>query len=109
MTDTNNKYSDTTINDLKMIGDVLLSYKQKEKIDFRSLAARSNLSVNSVKSVVNGKTGNIASYATVAEALGTTLLDACVEAQQSMSQVAQDNLAETLKKDNEELNSLLND
>jgi len=45
------------------------------KGNLRNIAKFSGMSVNSVKAVLAGKTANIASYAMIAKALGTTLMD----------------------------------
>lgn len=45
------------------------------KSNLRTVSKFSGLSVNSVKSVLTGKTANIASYSLIAKALGTNLID----------------------------------
>lgn len=71
---TNKTYSNDVINDLAKIGAALSSLQKSSGINLRTIAKFSSLSVNSVKSVLAGKTGNIASYDMVARSLGSSLI-----------------------------------
>ena len=46
-------------------------------VSIKDLAVKSNLTVSSVKSILGGKTANIASYLMVLDALGSSLIEAC--------------------------------
>ena len=67
-------YPQDVLDQIQAIGAELACIFSLEKTNLRSISKFSNMSVNSVKSVLAGKTGNIASYALVAKALGTDLI-----------------------------------
>ena len=64
--------------EVQSIGDALKLVFDQQKSNLRTIAKYSDMSVNSVKAVLSGKTANIASYSLVAKALGTTLVDVVV-------------------------------
>ncbi len=67
-------YSQDVLNSVKEIGEQL-SQRQKElKTSLKVLSASSGLSVNSIKAIFEGMTANIASYDSLARALGTSLV-----------------------------------
>ena len=67
-------YPNDVVEQIQSIGNKLSTIFNKEKTNLRTISKFANMSVNSVKSVLSGKTGNIASYALVAKALGTDLI-----------------------------------
>lgn len=77
-----NKVPSDIMNELTLISTALSNIFAAQRggttdtrVNLRSIAKFSGLTTNSVKSVFSGKTANIASYALVAKALGTTLID----------------------------------
>lgn len=72
---TKTTYTTNTIQEIESIGLALHDYYKNNKCSLRTISKISSLSVNTVKAVLNGETGNIASYSAVASAMGTTLLD----------------------------------
>lgn len=76
MTNMKNKTYPTEITDEIMeIANALKSIFTTTNSNIRTIAKFSSMSVNSVKSVLAGKTANIASYSLIAKALGTNLID----------------------------------
>lgn len=61
-------------NEINQISVALNSLVKSTNTSIRSIAQFAGISVNSVKSVLTGKTANIATYALIAKALGTNLI-----------------------------------
>lgn len=61
--------------EITQIANELSKIFNNTKGNLRTISKFSSMSVNSVKSVLAGKTANIASYCLIAKALGTTLTD----------------------------------
>ena len=72
---TQKNYSVDITNEISAIAAELKKVFNNTKGNLRTIAKFSGMSVNSVKSVIAGKTANIASYCLIAKALGTTLTD----------------------------------
>lgn len=68
-------YPTEITDEILSIGQAMKSIFDSQKSNLRTIAKFSDMSVNSVKAVLTGKTANIASYGLVAKALGTTLVD----------------------------------
>ena len=68
-------YPEEISDEILSIGQALKNVFDTQKANLRTIAMFSDMSVNSVKAVLSGKTANIASYALVAKALGTKLVD----------------------------------
>jgi hypothetical protein len=68
-------YPKEITDEIELIGLAIKSLFESQKANLRTIAKFSDMSVNSVKAVLTGKTANIASYSLVAKALGSTLLD----------------------------------
>ena len=63
-------------NQLRVLGAAIHQlYKDKGYQNYKSFADACNLSINSVKSIFKGKTGNIANYLYALHVLGTNLSD----------------------------------
>lgn len=60
-------------NEIVQISTALATLVKSTSTSVRSIAQFAGISVNSVKSVLSGKTANIATYALIAKALGTSL------------------------------------
>jgi lambda repressor-like predicted transcriptional regulator len=67
-------YPNDVIDQIQKIGHTLKTLFNSQKTNLRAISKFSDMSINSVKSVLAGKTANIASYALVAKALGTDLV-----------------------------------
>ena len=90
---TQKNYPQDITNEINLISVELTKIFTKNKSNLRTIAKFSGMSVNSVKSVLAGKTANIGSYCMIAKALGTTLTDVIYtmkanEAKTSMTTVA---------------------
>jgi transcriptional regulator with XRE-family HTH domain len=85
-------YQQETVDAIKSIGDELQKLYEHEGTTIRAIATRSGLSVNSVKSILSGKTGNIASYDSVARALNTNLIDLIIDTFTAANSVGQKEL-----------------
>lgn len=72
---TKKTYPTDISNEISAISSELNSLIKTTKTNLRTIAQHAGISVNSVKSVLAGKTANIATYALIAKALGTTLTD----------------------------------
>lgn len=72
---TQKNYPQDITNEINLISVELTKIFTKNKSNLRTVAKFSGMSVNSVKSVLAGKTANIGSYCMIAKALGTTLTD----------------------------------
>ena len=68
-------YSIETTSSVVSIGKALHALHVSSKIPLKALSASSGLSVNSIKSIFGGATANIASYDSLARALGSSLID----------------------------------
>ena len=68
-------YPNEITEEIQKISNELARLFKAGNYNLRNIAKFSSLSVNSVRSVLEGKTGNIASYCLIAKALGTTLVD----------------------------------
>ena len=68
-------YPEEITEEILSIGQAMKKVFDSQKSNLRLIAKFSAMSVNSVKAVLTGKTANIASYALVAKALGTSLVD----------------------------------
>lgn len=71
----NKTYPANITNEISLIAAELKALFTKNSANIRTVAKFSGLSVNSVKSVLSGKTANIASYSLIASALGSNLID----------------------------------
>lgn len=78
-------YPNDVVEQIQAIGNKLSTIFNNEKTNLRSISKFANMSVNSVKSVLAGKTGNIATYALVAKALGTDLITVISEISNEVS------------------------
>jgi len=67
-------YPQEVTDEVLAIGQALKTLFEGQNSNLRTLAKFSDMSVNSVKAVLSGKTANIASYSLVAKALGTDLV-----------------------------------
>lgn len=63
------------IDEVAKIGNALQAIYAATNSNLRTLAKFAGMTPNSVKSVLDGHTANISSYALVAKALGTNLVD----------------------------------
>lgn len=72
-------YPTAVEDDLKALSKELQETQFNGKWTLRTIAKLANLSVNSVKSILEGQTANIASYDMVARAMNTTLFDIAVK------------------------------
>jgi lambda repressor-like predicted transcriptional regulator len=72
---TKKTYPTEIVNEITKIAGELNKVFKANKGNLRNIAKFSGMSVNSVKAVLAGKTANIASYAMIAKALGTSLMD----------------------------------
>jgi lambda repressor-like predicted transcriptional regulator len=68
-------YPQDITDEVAKIATALDTLFKNQKSNLRNIARFASISVNSVKSVLAGKTANIASYSLIAKALGTTLTD----------------------------------
>lgn len=68
-------YTPQVLQEVKNIGIAVKNYYKANQCSLRTISKISGLSINTVKAVLQGTTGNIASYSAVASAMGTTLLD----------------------------------
>lgn len=68
-------YPSEVTDQLKELGQELCSLWRKDSRGLVEFAKACNLSVNSVKAVFLGKTGNITSYLMIAHTMGLTLED----------------------------------
>ena len=66
-------YRTEVLNFVKAIGMELKKLHAAKGTSLKTIAASSGLSVNSVKSIFDGQTGNIASYDSLARALGSSM------------------------------------
>jgi len=55
----------------KMLSDEFV----RTNANLRTVSKQANMSINSVRTILEGKTANIASYALIAKALGSSLVD----------------------------------
>lgn len=81
-------YPNDVLEQIQAIGSKLSSIFNTESTNLRTISKFANMSVNSVKSVLAGKTGNIASYALVAKALGTDLISVVSDINQEINHSA---------------------
>jgi lambda repressor-like predicted transcriptional regulator len=68
-------YPTDVTDEVTKIASALNAMFKSQSANLRTIAKFSSMSVNSVKSVLSGKTANIASYSLIAKALGTNLID----------------------------------
>jgi hypothetical protein len=68
-------YSPEVLTAVKTIGSALQTYQQKNNASLKTLSTASGLSINSIKSIFKGATANIASYDSLARALGSSLIE----------------------------------
>jgi transcriptional regulator with XRE-family HTH domain len=68
-------YSPLVLETVKQIGVSLQEIQQRSNVSLKTIATNSGLSINSIKSIFKGATANIASYDSLARALGTSLLE----------------------------------
>jgi len=68
-------YPQDTLNDLQIIADRLNKLMVTAGFSIRGIAQKSGISINSIKSVLDGQTANIATYDAVARVFGTSLLN----------------------------------
>jgi len=68
-------YTNEVLKEVERIGTAVKTYYKANSCSLRTISKISGLSINTVKAVLEGATGNIASYSAVANAMGTTLLD----------------------------------
>lgn len=87
----NKTYPANITNEISLIATELKNLFTTNKANIRTVAKFSGLSVNSVKSVLTGKTANIASYSLIASALGTNLIDLVHGMKANMMKAAQTN------------------
>ena len=66
-------YSPEVLDSVKQIGKCLQDLQQGTSASLKTLSTNSGLSINSIKSIFKGSTANIASYDSLARALGTCL------------------------------------
>ena len=66
-------YSPLVLDSVKQIGVSLQEIQQRSNVSLKTIATNSGLSINSIKSIFKGSTANIASYDSLARALGTCL------------------------------------
>lgn len=71
---TKKTYPTDVHNEIVQISTALSSLVKSTNTSIRTIAQFAGISVNSVKSVLSGKTANIATYALIAKALGTNLI-----------------------------------
>lgn len=71
---TKKSYPTDVSNEIIQISAALSGLVKSTNTSVRSIAQFAGISVNSVKSVLSGKTANIATYALIAKALGTSLI-----------------------------------
>lgn len=62
-------------NQLKVLGQAISARAKELKLDQRSLATRTGLALNSVRSVLAGKRGNMITYLSICEQLQWTIID----------------------------------
>jgi transcriptional regulator with XRE-family HTH domain len=67
-------YLETTLADLASISTAYNKLMQDSGMSIRGIAQRSGISINSIKSVMEGRTANIATYDEVARAFDTSLI-----------------------------------
>jgi transcriptional regulator with XRE-family HTH domain len=72
-------YSSQVLETVKQIGTALQGLQQSSSISLKTLATNSGLSINSIKSIFKGSTANIASYDSLARALGSSLTKVACE------------------------------
>lgn len=99
-------YPQEILAEVEAIGLALKTVFDSQGNNLRTIAKFSGMSVNSVKAVLNGQTGNIASYSLVAKALGTTLINAIATVSYSSTssqpiQATEDNSDSSEDKDSE--------
>jgi hypothetical protein len=68
-------YSPNVLESVKKIGASLQEVQQRNNSSLKTIATNSGLSINSIKSIFKGATANIASYDSLARALGTSLVE----------------------------------
>jgi hypothetical protein len=68
-------YSPEVLNTIKKLGVSLQEIQQRGNVSLKHIATNSGLSINSIKSIFKGATANIASYDSLARALGTSLIE----------------------------------
>jgi hypothetical protein len=84
-------YSPKVLESVNKIGSALHGMQIKNAVSLKTIATTSGLSVNSIKSIFKGATANIASYDSLARALGSSLLEVANDCwQQEASQSAQE-------------------
>ncbi len=71
----NKTYPADVTEEISKISTQLATLFKSGANNLRTVAKFSGLSVNSVRSVLDGKTANIATYSLIAKALGTNLID----------------------------------
>jgi len=71
----NKTYPTDVTEEISKISNQLSTLFKSGANNLRTVAKFSGLSVNSVRSVLDGKTANIATYSLIAKALGTNLID----------------------------------
>lgn len=67
------------IQEVEKIAKILSDEFARTSANLRTIAKQANMSVNSVRTILEGKTANIASYALIAKALGTNLVELIVK------------------------------
>lgn len=68
-------YSPEVLEAVGKIGSALHNLQMKNATSLKTIATSSGLSVNSIKSIFKGSTANIASYDSLARALGSSLFE----------------------------------
>lgn len=71
--------SDFNKNQLSVLGKVISARAKSLKLDQRSIANRTGLALNSVRSALAGKRGNIITYLTICETMQWSILDLVAE------------------------------